>query len=150
MGKLECAKCTKVVCNSQQSDQGSTNCPTKTKRDVIKQSLTQYDDPEVKELARQASIQEFECYIRLPSGMTPINPRVEAVASFAKKMGYKKLGIAFCVGLMDEARTLTTILENRGFDVVSVCCKAGAIPKETIGITEEQKIKGPVRSYNPG
>ncbi len=143
MEKIECAKCTKVVCNSQQSEQGPANCPTKTKREVIQQSLTQYDDPEVKELARQASIQESECYMRLPSGMTPINPRVEEVASFAKKMGYKKLGIAFCVGLMDEARMLTTILENRGFDVVSVCCKAGATPKETIGITEEQKIKGP-------
>ena len=142
-GKIECAKCTKVVCNSQHSDQGPSNCPTKTKREVIKQAMTQYDDPEVKEFARQASIQEFECYISLPSGMTPINPRVEEVASFAKKMGYKKLGIAFCAGLMEEARTLTTILENRGFDVVSVCCKAGAIPKETLGITEEEKIKGP-------
>ncbi|GAI48217.1 unnamed protein product, partial [marine sediment metagenome] len=38
---------------------------------------------------------------------------------------------------------LTRILENRGFEVVSVCCKAGAIPKERIGITEEQKIEGP-------
>jgi len=141
--KIECTKCTKRVCYSSNFNEGPSNCPTKTKQEVIKQAVAEYDKPEVREFARQASIQEFECYMNLPEGRTPRNPRVEEVAQFAKKMGYRKLGIAFCIGLMNEAKTLTTILENRGFDVVSVCCKAGAIPKETIGITEEQKIKGP-------
>ena len=141
--KIECAKCTKVVCDSKESDQGPSNCPTKVKAEVIKQALLEYNKPEVREFARQASIQEFECYMNLPEGRTTRNPRVEEVAQFAKKMGYKKLGIAFCSGLRNEAKILTRILENRGFDVVSVCCKAGAIPKETIGITEEQKIQGP-------
>jgi len=68
------------------------------------------------------------------------NPRVEEVIQFAKKMGYRKLGVAFCVGLKNEAEMFTEILENRGFDVVSVCCKVGGIPKERIGITDEQKI----------
>jgi len=141
--KPECAKCTKVVCGSEHYDEGRENCPTKTKREVVQRAVAEYSKPEIKEFARQASIQEFECYMNLPEGMTPRNPRVEEVAQFARKMGYKKLGIAFCIGLREEAKTLTKILENRGFDVVSVCCKAGGIPKETIGITEEQKIKGP-------
>lgn len=138
----ECAKCTKVVCNSKASLKGPENCPTKTKGEVIQKALAEYDDPETREFARQASIQEFECYMHLPEGLTPRYPRVEEIARFAKKMGYKKLGIAFCGGLIDEAKILTRILENRGFEVVSVCCKAGAIPKERIGITEEQKIAG--------
>jgi len=141
--KIECAKCTKVVCDSRQFDQGPANCPTKTRRDFIKQLVAEYDKPEVREFARQASIQEFECYMNLPEGVTTRYPRVEETAQFAKKMGYRKLGIAFCDGLRNEAKILTEILENRGFDVVSVCCKAGAIPKERIGITEEQKIAGP-------
>jgi uncharacterized metal-binding protein len=115
----------------------------KTKGEVIQHAVAKYSDPEVKEFACMASVQEFEGYINLPSGRTPVNPRVEEVASFAKKMGYRKLGVAFCTGLKSEAETLTTILENRGFDVVSVCCKVGATPKETIGIKEEQKIAGP-------
>jgi len=143
--KIECAKCTKVVCNSRAFLEGPSNCPTKVKAEVVKQALAEYDNPEVREFARQASIQEFECYMNLPEGRTPRNPRVEEVAQFAKKMGYKKLGIAFCGGLAVEAKTLTTILENRGFDVVSVRCSVGGIPKETIGITEEQKIAGPGR-----
>ena len=141
--KIECTKCPKAVCNSEQFDQGPPNCPTKTKQEVIKEAVAEYDKPEIREFARQASIQEFECYMHLPEGKTPRNPRVEEIAQFAKKMGYRKLGIAFCDGLRKEAKVLTKILENRGFDVVSVCCKAGAIPKETIGITEEQKINGP-------
>jgi len=139
----ECAKCTKIVCNSKESDKGPSNCPTVTRAEVIKKAIAKYNDPRVREFARQASIQEFECYMNLPSGKTPINPRVEEIAQFAKKMAYKKLGIAFCTGLKEEAKTLTKILENRGIEVISVCCKAGAIPKEKIGITEEQKIAGP-------
>lgn len=141
--KTECAKCTRVVCYSKAFLKGPPNCPTKTKKGLIQQALTEYDDPQTREFARQASIQEFECYMHLPEGLTPRNPRVEEIAQFAKKMGYKKLGIAFCIGLQDEAKMLTRILENRGFEVVSACCKAGAIPKERIGITEEQKIGGP-------
>jgi uncharacterized metal-binding protein len=140
--KTECAKCTKVVCNSEQFDQGPSNCPTQTKTGAIERALAKYSEPEVREFARMASVQEFEGYMNLPSGRTPINPRVEEVVGFAKKMGYKKLGIAFCIGLKNEAQILTTILENRGFEVVSVCCKAGAVPKETIGVEEEQKVAG--------
>ena len=141
--KPECARCKKVVCGSEHFLEGPPNCPTKNRSEVIERAMTEYDNPEVGEFARQASVQEFECYLNLPEGRTARNPRVEEVAQFAKKMGYKKLGIAFCVGLKSEAETLTKILENRGFDVVSICCKTGGIPKERIGITEEQKIRGP-------
>jgi uncharacterized metal-binding protein len=141
--RTECAKCPKVVCNSKAFLEGPPNCPTKTKKEIVQKALAKYDEPETREFARKASIQEAECYMRLPEGLTPRYPRVEEVVQFAKKMGYKKLGVAFCVGLRDETKTLLEILENRGFDVVSVCCKAGAIAKERIGITEEQKIGGP-------
>ena len=56
-------------------------------------------------------------------------------------MGFKRIGIAFCVGLQHEASTLTQILEAHGFEVISVMCKAGATPKEFIGVREEEKIR---------
>ena len=143
MENPQCAKCTMVVCDSKASLKGPENCPTKTKQAIIQKALNEYDDPEIREFARQASIQEAECYMDLPEGLTTRYPRVEEIIQFARKMGYKKLGIASCLGLKDEAGILTEILENRGFEVVSVCCKAGAIPKERIGITPEQKIRGP-------
>jgi len=111
--------------------------------EVFERAGAEYRKPDVGEFARQASIQEFEGYMDLPEGKTPRNPRVEETIQFARKMGYRRLGIAFCAGLRDEARTLHEILVRRGFEVVSVCCKAGGVPKETIGITGEQKIAGP-------
>ena len=55
-------------------------------------------------------------------------------------MGYQKLGVAFCVGLMNEAKILIPILENKGFNVISVCCKTGGIAKEELGVKDEEKI----------
>jgi len=56
-------------------------------------------------------------------------------------MGFKKLGIANCISFVDHAYTLTGILESHGFEVVSVACKNGNIPKEEIGLTDGQKIR---------
>jgi uncharacterized metal-binding protein len=58
-------------------------------------------------------------------------------------MGYKKLGLAFCTGLANEAKMVTEILENQGFKVISARCKMGGVPKEIIGIKPEEKIGGP-------
>ena len=140
---FSCANCERVVCNTEHAIDGPDNCPTRLMGDTFERVKEEYLKPEVAEFARQASIQEFECYLQLPEGMTPRNPRVEEVAQFAKKMGYHRLGIAFCAGLRQEAGTLSEILVRRGFEVTSVCCKAGGVAKETIGIAPEQKIRGP-------
>lgn len=140
---VACTKCVNTVCITETSDHAPTNCPIKTKQAVIEAALAEYAKKEIKAFARQASIQEFECYMQLPEGMTPRNPRVEEIAQFANKMSYKKLGIAFCGGLAKEAAILNTILENRDFEVVSVRCSVGGVPKETIGIAQDQKIGGP-------
>jgi len=137
---INCSKCKKTVCYSKYYMNGPENCPTKTEAEVIERAVNEYEKPEQKEFARQASIQEFENYMNMPEGLMSRNPRVEEVIQFAKKMGYRKLGVAFCVGLKNEADIFAEILENRGFDVVFVCCKVGGIPKERIGIKDEQKI----------
>jgi uncharacterized metal-binding protein len=59
--------------------------------------------------------------------------RVEELIEFSKKMGYRKLGIAFCVGCAHEAKTLQEILESR-FTVVSVCCKVCGIEKSEFSL----------------
>lgn len=140
---FSCAKCERVVCNTEHANDGPDNCPTRLMGDTFERVKKEYLKPEVAEFARQASIQEFECYLQLPEGMTPRNPRVEEVVQFARKMSYHRLGVAFCAGLRQEARMLDEILTRRGFEVVSVCCKTGGVPKEIIGLTPDQKIRGP-------
>jgi uncharacterized metal-binding protein len=146
----KCAKCPGTVCTPSIKtneefilDKAPDFCPMKQKPEILEKALHEYDKPDVKEFARLSSIQEFECYENLPEGRRTKNPRILELIEFANKCGYKKLGIAFCVGLAYEARLLTEILENKGFEVVSVRCKVGAIPKEKIGIRPEEKIAGP-------
>ena len=145
-----CAKCPTKVCNPTiKADEvpplagAPVYCPMKAMPEVLAQAVSEYDRPEVLEFARQASIQEFECYEHLPEGRRTKNPRILELIQFAHKCGYQKLGIAFCSGLSYEARVLTDILENNGFEVVSVRCKVGATPKERIGVKPEEKIAGP-------
>jgi len=103
----------------------------------------EYEGSEVREFARQASIQEAEGYAnrhQRPYIKQPNKTRMEEIYEFAKKMGYKRLGLAFCLGLVKEASTVQKILEVHGFEVVSVLCKSGRTPKENIGIKDEEKI----------
>jgi uncharacterized metal-binding protein len=146
----KCAKCTVEACNPRIKvddkpafDKAPNYCPMKNKSEIIEKTMFEYAKSEVKEFARQASIQEFECYEQTPEGRRTKNPRIHETIQFARKMGYKKLGLAFCGGLASEARTLTEMLENKGFKVVSVRCKVGAVPKESIGLKPQEKIAGP-------
>ena len=75
-----------------------------------------------------------------PQLMSPVKSRLEETMELAKRMGYKRLGVAFCVGLRYETTLLVPILENRGFEVVSVCCKCGSVPKEELGLKAWEKI----------
>lgn len=119
-------------------------CPTSNLSETLDLATAEYDQPEVGQFAKMASLQETECYANRhirPYVMHPTKTRVQETCEFAHKMGYKKVGIVFCSGLRNEARILNNILEAQGFEVVSLCCKAGAKPKETLGLTEEEKVR---------
>jgi uncharacterized metal-binding protein len=144
-----CVKCPTKVCEpfikaseSPPFNKAPGFCPMINMADVMQRAITEYEKPDIKEFARQASLQEFECYERTPEGLRTKNPRILELIEFSRKCGYNKLGLAFCAGLNTEAIMLTRILENHGFKVVSVRCKAGAVPKEKIGIKPDQKIGG--------
>ena len=142
--KPECAKCgfKKKVCRLPEG-RGPAFCPTLKQKQALDQAAKEYDKPDILKFAQEASIQEAQCYIhrdRKPFVMHPTKPRVQETCEFAKKMGYKRLGIAFCVGLHKEALALSQILEAQGFEVVSAICKVGAVPKEKIGLREEDKV----------
>ena len=147
MQKIEpqCAMCkqTKRIC-LYEDGKGPKFCPTISQEEVVQGANNKYlGAPAVLEFARMASVQEGECYANRnarPLVLHPTKPRVQEVCEFARKMGFKKIGVAFCGGLFHEAEIFVNILEREGFEVVSVCCKVGGTPKEFIGIKEEEKI----------
>lgn len=63
--------------------------------------------------------------------------RLEELILYAKEMEYRKLGLAFCVGLEKEAKVIQKILGN-DFEVFSVCCKVSGIDK---GDYELEKLR---------
>jgi uncharacterized metal-binding protein len=118
-------------------------CPTVVSRATITSIAGEYEKPDVLEFARQASIQESECYTdrgTRPYVLHPIKTRVQETCEFARRMDYRKLGVAFCAGLHQEARTLVEILEAQGFEVVSVVCKVGCTPKASLGLRDDQQV----------
>lgn len=140
-----CAKCAVVekICRLEKG-RGPSFCPTKKEGQALREALERYDDPEIKEFARMASIQEGSCYIHRdakPFVMIPTKSRIEELIEFSQRMGYRRLGLAFCGGLTLEASILSEILEKHGFEVISVSCKVGGIPKERIGVKDEEKIQ---------
>jgi uncharacterized metal-binding protein len=61
--------------------------------------------------------------------------RIEELIALAKRMGIQRIGLAFCIGLSNEARLLHDIL-SRHFEVTSVCCKVGSVPKDGLGLPQ--------------
>jgi len=110
-------------------EKGPKNCPMETNRDVLEEARKLYERPLEKKLAANAGIIEATGYLQWP--------RLKDTIEFAKLMEYKKLGIAFCIGLQKEASILSRILEKYGFKVSSVICKTGSIPKTEVGVPEE-------------
>ena len=142
----ECASCNitegERACMNPEG-KGGKGCPTLGKKASTQKAKGEYRKKDVAEFARQASIQEGECYVdrnKKPYVMHPVKPRMVEICEFAHKMGYTKLGLAFCGGLAKEAAVVDRILKNQGFETVSVVCKTGAVPKEEIGVKDSEKI----------
>lgn len=121
---------------------GAKGCPTLTKAEILSKARGAYAG-DVCEFARQASRQEAHGYAnrhQRPYVLQPAKSRIVEICEFARKMNYQALGLAFCIGLSREAAMVEKIFRANGFEVISVVCKAGRVPKETIGITDEDKI----------
>ena len=141
-----CASCKLMafekICFSEKGT-ASKGCPTISKKAVQEEAMNVYENPQIREFARQASIQEGECYanrIENPFVLEPTKTRIVEICEFARRMRYRRLGLAFCVGLAKEAGTVEEILNNFGFEVISVMCKVGRVLKDKIGIKDEEKI----------
>jgi len=68
--------------------------------------------------------------------------RLQELIFFCRRMGYRQLGIAFCIDLEEEARILSEILEKR-FTLSSVCCKVCGINRKAFDLPslEEGRVE---------
>jgi uncharacterized metal-binding protein len=128
-----------------QDGKAAKGCPTVGFEDLLAEANGEYAKPEVREFARQASIQEGAGYAnrhQRPYIPQPSKTRIVEICEFARRMGYRRLGLAFCTGLSREAALVEEIFRARGFEVVSVVCKAGRTPKGSVlGLADREKIR---------
>lgn len=115
-----CANCKVNQCCEKDKDFNKIpkNCPMKNE-DYMKEIFQEYNDPKVHDfyLATKCS--------RQPNTNTNFVPRLRYVIDLCKKMGYKKIGLAYCVGFQEEADLYSKIIRKHGLQVVSVCCCNG-------------------------
>lgn len=131
-----CAYCPPTVRACRQGEtltRGPGFCPSKVDPDSVDRAWLRYQDPEVRRIAQVSALVESEGYCKWT--------RVEEMCAFAKKMGYQRIGIATCISFVDLARTLSAILESHGFQVASAACKNGGIDKESLGLSDAEKIR---------
>jgi uncharacterized metal-binding protein len=152
--RLACSRCSAVWRAS-----GSTNCwsadpatapprpahcPARTSPEVIEEAFAVLaGEGEEARLARAAARVEGLCYVKTPgsAAVTARWTRVEDTIALAKLMGWRRVGIATCIGLLAETEQLAAILTAQGLEPLSVCCKSGSIDKLRLGLAEEEKVR---------
>ena len=145
----KCAKCKEKPCHGGAIEDAAlpVYCPIKNYKSLIEKVTARYKDQDILPFYTHAALIEKEGYdekaARQEGRMVPLRPRIREVAEFAKKIGAKKIGLAFCSGLADEAARANVIFEGHGFDVCSVACCCGSLDKTETGLPPEYKIRSP-------
>ena len=127
--KRSCIDCGVINCDKNDRTYPDFCLTTSLDENVLDEALSLYTEDEENSKAVLASAEvEYENYCKMT--------RVEEIVEFAKKTGFKKIGIATCVGLIAEARTAAQIFRKHGLKVYGAACKVGAQPKTVIGIPQ--------------
>lgn len=109
-------------------------CPMRAEAELLREVREAYQtDAGLQRMAVESARTEAAGYCK--------TTRVEETMGFARRMGWSRIGIAHCVGLMQEARTARDIFTAGGFEVYTVCCKVGSINKEDLGIRDDEKVR---------
>lgn len=124
-----CADCGARACDGKGGKYPPFCRTTGADPDRLEAALSAYEEGENRRIMTTAADIEYEFYCRYT--------RVEETIAFIKRMGYRKIGIATCVGLLRETRILAKILRDHGMEVFGIACKAGQVDKTDVGIREE-------------
>ncbi len=129
---LTCAHCAVTACRDADVERTPANCPMRD-TDAMAGSVRKYRDDGLLPFFQAAAAVEAEGYCQWP--------RLREVGEFCRKMGYRRIGVAFCIGLQREARVVVDVLRRYGLEVESVICKTGGVDKAEMGIPECHYIR---------
>ncbi|MBQ6150956.1 MAG: DUF1847 domain-containing protein [Mogibacterium sp.] len=139
--KRSCADCGVLNCHTRDKEYPEFCLTTELSVETAEKVHCLYEDEENKRVSVISAQIENEFYLRYT--------RVEETVEFARRMGYKRIGIATCVGLIDESRILARILRKNGFEVYGAVCKIGSFPKTEVGVPETDITRTGAVMCNP-
>ena len=137
-----CIDCAVTQCDAHGDRPYPGFCPSQALgAEQREAALARYlDDPEDQKLAQVAAEVEAAGYRQWP--------RVRETVEFARRMGFHKIGIATCVGLIRESRTLAKILRANGFEVYGVGCKVGELAKDALGVFIKEAVVAHAQAHD--
>ncbi|MDN5348545.1 MAG: hypothetical protein PWP65_2110 [Clostridia bacterium] len=130
---MRCAQCGVYACRTGNLEKIPDNCPMRQNKAIYQEAREEYRKPEISNIALNAARTEAAGY--------GFWTRIEEIMEFSRRAGFRKLGLAFCTGLREEARRIAAVFQSNGFEVISVICKTGSVPKEELGIEDKEKVR---------
>lgn len=129
-----CADCRTKGCMNKEENKYPQFCLTESvDKELLAQAKKLYLNDEInKRLALVGAEVEGQFYGKYT--------RVQETVEFIKRYGAKKVGIATCVGLLNEASIFAKILRANNIEYYAVGCKIGAVEKSEIGIPKENTL----------
>lgn len=112
----ECANC---KCNHMCATKGISCSP------IDQNEILELYTEEDKKVMNVAAYVESTYYMKYT--------RLQETVVFAKMMGYKIVGLAFCIGISQEAKLIARYF-SKFFTVYSICCKNCGISKNVLGL----------------
>ncbi len=111
---MDCTKCTQKGCR-----QGT---PCQNHRDDY---VEEYHQP-----AQQAYVKAASALV--DHGRAGTLNRLEEIIEFIKRMGYQKVGVAYCYGMEDKAALLRKHLEHAGIKPTMVSCTVDGVTEDDV------------------
>lgn len=136
-----CVDCGILNCQTRDKEYPEFCLTTELSEETLEKVRRLYEDEENNRVSVISAQIENEFYLRYT--------RVEEVLEFARRMGYHKIGIATCVGLIEESRILARILRKNGFEVYGAVCKIGSFLKADVGVSEADMTRTGAVMCNP-
>lgn len=127
--KLSCVDCGTQNCKFKDRTYPDFCLTTNLRDEDMEWALARYDEDRNREIMKASAEVEYEGYCQWT--------RVEEIMEFARKIGAHKIGIANCIGHINEARIFARILRANGFEAFSVVCKVAGQSKSSMGIAKE-------------
>ena len=132
---LSCVDCGTQNCKFKNRTYPDFCLTTNLSEEDVQWAAVRYDEDRNHEVMVASAEVEYEGYCKWT--------RVQEIMEFARKIGAVKIGIANCIGLVNEARIFAKILRANGFEPYSVICKVEGRAKSSMGIPEKCEEIGP-------